>query len=81
LFRLAAPLPKIFAWDDDDDIKNEILVARSPRYYNDDLEDEIPIQIKDKSIAMKKWRSWLNRIQTFFNKLTNADTKNNKNKI
>jgi hypothetical protein len=77
LFRLSESLPETLLWTDDG-TKDEILVARPPRYYNDDLEDEIPIQIKDKSIAMKTWRSWLNRIQTFFNKFTNADIKNNK---
>jgi hypothetical protein len=72
LFRLAQSLPNTFKWADND-IKDEILVVRPPRYYNDDLEDEISTQIKEESMVNTPWRSWLNRIKKSFNKFTNED--------
>ncbi len=80
MFRLVESLPQGLLWTDDE-IKDDILVTRPPRYYNDDLEDDIPSQIKEESIIIMAWRSWLSRIQNFFNKLINEDIKDNKNKI
>ncbi len=82
MFRRAEPLPGGLIWDDDE-IKDEILVTRQPRYSNDDLEDETPRQIKEESTVITGWRSWFSRIQDFINKLIHKDKdiKCNTNKI
>jgi hypothetical protein len=81
LFRRAEPLPEGVSWADGE-IKDETLITGPPQYFNDDLEDETPIrQIKEESIIVTGWRSWLNRIQHFINTLTHKDIKCNTNKI
>jgi hypothetical protein len=81
LFRRADPLPEGMPSWADDDIKDEILVTRPPQYSNDDLEDETPRQIKEKSTIITGWRSWLSRIQDFINTLIYKNIKCNTNKI
>ncbi len=81
LFRRADPLPEGTPSWADDDIKDEILVTRPPQYSNDDLEDETPKQIKEKSTIITGWRSWLSRIQDFINTLIYKNIKCNTNKI
>jgi len=80
LFRRAEPLPAGISWADDE-IKDEVLITQPPKYFNDDLEDEISKQIKDESTVITGWRSWLSRIQNFINTLINKDIKCNTNKI
>ncbi len=81
MFRRADPLPKGTPLWADDEIKDEILITGPPKYFNDDLEDETPSQIKEENTIITGWRSWLNRIQHFINTLIHKDIKCNKNKI
>ncbi len=80
LFRRAESLPAGIFWANDE-IKDEVLITHPPKYFNDDLEDGTSKQIKDESTIITGRRSWLSRIQDFFNKLIHKDIKSNKSKI